>query len=492
VVSSPRDDQARASRPIKLYAFLGVAAVVIIAAVLVITNLQRSNPGESSRAPVQPAAGNTTKAPDTATLQSRYRELRRTAEDSNDPNDWFALGVWCEEHTFPDPDRSVKIFKHIVHTLDADHEQARNKLGYSRYTGEIEKYAKVKWLTAEEMAAVRSVERKARVHRERLESDPWYRAAQGIVEELKRDPDLMKFDLEFTRYKPFLIAKQKRNPETDAFKNRILGEMLQAAARDFAETFKDLGLKPLDQVKFKGKASVLPIVYFEDKISFERYHLAKGQEIPKGMAAYFMPSTNRIVCFEDRDSQGAERQNINKLVHELVHQLVWFYTPSRARCQFHFFQEGIAEFFSGTTRKAITNADGKRSYEYTFRGKLIERMKHLKHCKQSHWFTFADLMRIQTKIDLDAESKRRAGEDEQQRASCGALFYAEAWSLFYFLWHHKDGMYRKNLIKYVGMELDGQTGLRHFRKAFEGVNLKHVGNKWRDFVNSSGAFLKDL
>jgi len=491
-VRSPRDDEATSSRPIKLYAFLGVAAVVIIAAVLVIANLGGRDQDGSSPAPAEPAAGQPPAPRDATSLEKRYQELRQAAMSSNDPNQWYTLGEWCEENAYPDANRSAKIYKHIVRRLDADHERARNKLGYRRYTGDIEKYARVKWLTAEEMSKVRSAEKRAREHRERLESDRWYRAAQDIVEELKRDPDLSKFELEFTRYKPFLIAKQKRNPETDAFKNRILGEMLQAAARDFAETFKELGLKPLDEVEFKGKASVLPIVYFEDKISFERYHLAKGQEIPKGMAAYFMPSTNRIVCFEDRESRGAERDNINKLVHELVHQLVWFYTPSRTRCQFHFFQEGIAEFFSDTTRKPITNQNGERSFEYTFRGKLIGRMKHLKHCKQSHWFSFAELMKIETKADLDRECKRKAGEDEQQRASCGALFYAEAWSLFYFLWHHKDGMYRENLIKYVGMELDGQTGLTNFRRAFEGVNLKHVGNMWRSFVNSSGPFLKDL
>jgi len=175
-----------------------------------------------------------------------------------------------------------------------------------------------------------------------------------------------------------------------------------------------------------------------------------------------------------------------------VHQLVWFYTPSRSHCQLHFFQEGIAEFFCGTSRKAYTNDAGERSYHYTFRQKLPQRMKHLKWARQTHWFSYEELLQIPTKMALETASRRKAGEDEDQRASCGALFYAQAWSLFYFLWHHKDGMYRDNLIRYVGMELDGESGLRYFRKAFEGVNLKHVGNKWRDFVNSSGPFLKDI
>ena len=30
------------------------------------------------------------------------------------------------------------------------------------------------------------------------------------------------------------------------------------------------------------------------------------------------------------------------------------------------------------------------------------------------------------------------------------------------------------------------------RKAFEDVDLRDVGNKWRKFVNSSGPFLSDI
>jgi hypothetical protein len=250
-------------------------------------------------------------------------------------------------------------------------------------------------------------------------------------------------------------------------------------------------LKPVEDVAFKGKASVLPIIYFEEKYSFDRYHLEMGQELPKGAAAYFMPSNNRIVYFEGT-GQGSEKFNINKLIHELTHQLVWFYTPSRSRCQLHFFQEGVAEFFSGTTRKRRESNEGELSYDYTFRGKLHGRMKHLKHCKLTNWFTFEELLTIPNKMALDRICRQKAGDDENERARCGSLFYAEAWSLFYFLWHHEDGKYRPKLIRYAGLELEGKTGVRYLRQAFEDVNLKEIGRKWRDFVNSSGPFLKDI
>jgi hypothetical protein len=209
------------------------------------------------------------------------------------------------------------------------------------------------------------------------------------------------------------------------------------------------------------------------------------------MAAYFMPSTNRIVYYEGT-GKGAEKFNIDKLVHEEVHQLVWFYTKPRTHCQLHLFQEGLAEFFAGTTRKGYTNDKGERAYRYTFRGKLQNRMKHLKKARQTHWFEFPELLSIKTKRDLDAAGRRKAGQDENGRASVGALFYAEAWSLIYYLWHHKDGKYRQKLIEYAGLEFQGKTGIKYFRKVFGDDELREIGAGWRNFVNSSGEFLKDV
>ncbi|MBN2491842.1 MAG: hypothetical protein JXQ29_13430 [Planctomycetes bacterium] len=482
--------------PIKLLVLLGAVAVVGIVAVVILVNRGGATPPQSESGTLAADAGAAPPAErpkaDPAALRARYDELRTTALASGHADDWFALAAWCEDQGYEaDQNRAEKLYKYIIHQVDPDHAGARRKLGYTRYEGELEKYAELKWLTDAEMKLVREAEEKARRHADRLDADPWYKAAESLVMEMRADKYLRPFDFEFTRYQPFLIAKQKMNPSTDAFKARILGEMLQAAAADFAETFKELGLKPLAEVQFRGAASVLPIVYFEDRLSFDRYHLSMGQEIPKGAAAYFMPSTNRIVYFEG-EGEGSEKFNLNKMVHELVHQLVWFYTPSRTHCQLHFFQEGIAEFFSGTSRKAYTNEGGERSYEYTFREKLPQRMKHLKWAKQNHWFPYEELLQIPDKRALDAACQRKAGENEDERAACGALFYAQAWSLFYFLWHHKDGEYRPNLCRYVGLELDGKTGLRYFREAFDGVNLREVGRQWRVFVNSTGPFLGDV
>ena len=122
--------------------------------------------------------------------------------------------------------------------------------------------------------------------------------------------------------------------------------MLQAAAKDFRTTLKSLDLKPLDEVAQRGKPSVLPIIFFEERYTFEKYHLEMGQKIRVGTAAYFMPGNNRIVYFEG-EGKGSEQFNLNKMVHELVHQMIWFYTPKRTHCKLHWFQEGIAEFFSG-------------------------------------------------------------------------------------------------------------------------------------------------
>ncbi len=484
-------------------ALLLVATVVGVVAVAVIAFLllkdsggpeEKDLAGGVRTSKTEEASAGTEKEPvNTGELPHHYAKLRKAAEASGSARDWYDLACWCDENGYRSDKRlAEKLYKRILRKIDTNHPGARKKLGYTLYDGDIEKYRKLKWLKAEDLERVREIERERDKHGELLKSDPWYQASEVLIDELKKDKHLSKFDLEFTRYRPFLIAKQRKNPSTDAFKIRILGEMLQAAAVDFVKVFsKDLGLKPLDNVEFKGKASVLPIIYFEDKYSFERYHLDQGQKIPEGAAAYFMPSNNRIVYYEG-EGQGSEQFNLNKMVHELTHQLVWFYTPSRSRCQLHFFQEGIAEFFAGTSRKSYTNKDGERSYHYTFRGKLKSRMKHLKHARITHWFTFADLMQTPDKFAMDRLCKKKAGDDKRKQRQCGSLFYAEAWSLFYFLWHHKDGVYRPNLIKYVGMELEGKTGLRHFRAAFEGVNLREVGRKWRTFVNSSGPFLEDI
>jgi len=490
----PRETRGRS--PAVLLAVVGVALVLVVVILLLrdsSTPTGNAPSGGSRTRTADNSSGETTSEPvSPSERRKEYTELRKAAKASGSARDWFKLACWCEETGYQTEEkRAEKLFKYIIRKIDSDHPGTRKKLGYTLYDGEIEKFKKLKWLDPEELKTVREIEKRKKIHEEMLGADPWYQASEKLIEELKNDKHLKKFNLEFTRYKPFVIAKQRKNPSTDAFKHRVLGEMLQAAAADFVKAFaKDLGLKPLDQVKFKGKASVLPIIYFENKFSFDNYHMEMGQKIPEGAAAYFMPSNNRIVYYEG-EGKGSEQFNLNKLVHELTHQLVWFYTPSRTRCQLHFFQEGIAEFFSGTSRKPYTNEQGKRSYHYTFRGKLRGRMKHLKFADINHWFDFAELMQVHNKMAMHRLSKKKAGDDRKKQLSCQSLFYAEAWSLFYFLWHHKDGVYRKNLIKYTGLELEGKTGLRHFRAAFEGVNLREVGRKWRIFINSSGKFLSD-
>lgn len=483
-------------RPSARLSIPATALGLVLTAALVVScgdGGKRGKSGEAERRDSAKGSATAAQEPVSAKeLAGNYAKLRKAAEASKAADDWFALAAWCDESGYQaEQNRARKLYRYIVFKVDADHAGARKKLGYVFYDGPIEKYARLKWLKAEDLRKVRALEAKEQKHRAALESDPWYQASEKIIRHLSGDKELAGFEFEFKRYPPFLIAKQKKNPETDAYKIRMLGEMLQAAAGDFVTTFKSLGLKSLSEVEFKGRLSVLPIIYFESKISFERYHLAKGQEVPKGMAAYFMPSTNRIVYYEGT-GKGAEKFNIDKLVHEEVHQLVWFYTPSRSHCQLHLFQEGIAEFFAGTSRKSYTNDQGGRSYHYTFQGKLKQRMKHLKQARQTHWFSYEDLLQIRTKADLDRVCRKKAGEDEGARASCGALFYAEAWSLIYYLWHHKDGVYRNKLIEYAGLEFEGKTGIRYFRKVFGDDELRKIGVEWRKFVNSSGPFLKDV
>ncbi len=421
-----------------------------------------------------------------------YQSLAAKAKASDSAADWFALGAWCEKTGFKSEEKlAQRIYKRVI-KIDPNHAEARAKLGYTRYTGPIKRFAKLGWLRADELAMAKRAEKERAASASGDLDDPWFAAADEIVEELKADKHLAKFDLVFGRYPPFVIAKERGNRSTDQFKLRTLGEMLQAGAKHFRDTFKGLDLKPLEGVSHEGKLSVLPVIFFEEKYTFEKYHLDMGVEIPQGAAAYFMPANNRIVYYEG--IAESERFAINKMVHELVHQLIWFYTPKRTRCQLHWFQEGIAEFFSGTERKAITNEDGSRSYEYSFQHKLRERMKGLKNAAYDHWFPFEELVRIPTKSALDRLCRKKVGSSDSDsgRAAAGALFYAEAWSLFWFLWNEEGGKYRPALFRYVEMELNGETGLSHFRRAFEDHDIDEIGQKWTDFVNASGKFLKDV
>jgi len=213
----------------------------------------------------------------------------------------------------------------------------------------------------------------------------------------------------------------------------------------------------------------IPVVFLRNKRSYQQYLIGQSGGPSEAVLAHFEPNNGRLVLNADTD--------FTTILHEGTHQLFWHYTRNIDKkdidSRSYWFQEGMAEWFSGA-RRTRNPQTGEWEYEI---GLLQEQrfrsiaflLKSKVRDKPGGALTLPTLLKT-------TYATRRV---EPWKTS---LVYAQGWMFIYFMNYFRVddegvvqidtkekpvvGVYRDRWEKYVGAELNGESGFETFKKVF--------------------------
>jgi hypothetical protein len=214
-------------------------------------------------------------------------------------------------------------------------------------------------------------------------------------------------------------------------------------------------------------STLLKMNVFMNAEEYRRYNKSGGNDFMNEFArAYYTPSEPRFITTYDGGQDENPYQTAQVQCHEATHQLVHFYTWDLTRkalkrdvkwddCRVRpmWAEEGFAEFFSSFTVK-----DGKYSWMQPLGHRLLEIYVLDDVVAAKKWAPFAlkDFFTVSHAGELVQLGELRAGLNVKEREAASNvmsnLFYAEAWSLYYFMWNAEDGgkpKYRDRFVEYL-------------------------------------------
>ena len=199
----------------------------------------------------------------------------------------------------------------------------------------------------------------------------------------------------------------------------------------------------------------IPVLYFRSAEAYQQYLFASQGTMNPNVLAHFEPETGRL-CIHDETGKST-------IMHEGTHQLFWYHGKVKAdfNDQSFWFQEGVAEWFSGHRR--WVDEDGDWAYEL---GLLQEqRIQGIRMLVGR-----GDIYKLEDLITLTF------GDRNNGRVNPG-LVYAQGWMLIYFLNYFDldnagnvridtaatpvEGRYHAVWEKMLGYVLTGKDGAPH-------------------------------
>jgi len=226
--------------------------------------------------------------------------------------------------------------------------------------------------------------------------------------------------------------------------------------------------------------------------AFQEYHAKyKGGPLRDGVAGYFMPTTSWIFLFDDEGTAEKRIFEINKQVHEGVHQLEYWFTRQRNKWRAPFvgqnaISEGIAEYLGAV--------------EMDIHRKL--RFVHLNPTRLNGMQQYAAQIKPRGReypifpIEklVSFESYREATDwvtAERELPGAGVmLLYQQSWAFTYFLHEHEGGKYKEKWVTFFDSVLDRQTGSGMAASVFARIfglrdedDWEALNDEWADFVH---------
>ena len=227
---------------------------------------------------------------------------------------------------------------------------------------------------------------------------------------------------------------------------RLIGNVSEDNLRSIAaqlERFRDVFTKQFEGAALNSPVPTTVIVFKSDSSYGPYKPLFKGR--PADVAGYFQSGydVNYITL-----SLSSEHQQFNPLAmifHESVHLLV----DNKLRASPAWFNEGLAEYFSGLVFMQDKDGGNKQ----VMFGKPIPR--HLVMLRKNK------LLPLATLFEID-----RASPYYNEREKSG-MFYAQSWSLIHYLTHADAGKRQPQLARFLELLSAGVPVSQSFQQAFQ-------------------------
>ncbi len=421
-----------------------------------------------------------------------------------------------------------ELYEEFINGVGFDDEEARKALGYKKFgyvvSNEINPNypyiqaavtaSKKRWFKLpedqEEYDLALKAQKETEAHVERLKNDHKFRAMDSIRSNIKNDEFFKDYNFATRWAEPYMICyssnermseyelmgiedrkeraeKRKELEEKRKKWDIILDEkarLYQQLYAEFTRRYKDrFGLKPLMDpwggrpdidATYRSFVDGCPLVVwiFSDKNSWMEYHnKVKGEGISPGVGGYFHPKTGWIYLY-DEETDGRVFE-INKTVHEGVHQLEHWFNRQRTKWRHPKFAqdwigEGLAEY--------IGSVKINKARDVQFHGINVPRIKGMKQVqsavkekfkKDMPIFPLHQLIQFTTYHQVDMWGGRNW---QLPPGFVRGMFYQQGWAFVHFLHEFENGKYREKFNTFFDnymLRPEGPTeGARCFRQAF--------------------------
>jgi len=411
-------------------------------------------------------------------------------------------------------------------------EEISNRRGYPFLNAVVEFNAR-RWLDDEdEIALAKRAVARMRKHQQLLATDREYRAGDSIRANIATDPMLMDLNYASIWRPPYLICyssheglsdfdllkepdhkKRKQMKEDMAKKRQNWSKVLEEKAAIFKGTYDEwmrryaerFELKPLTDAyggrpDYKVGVRSFPdgvpmcIWIFTDQNAFQQYHIEKkGGPLPPGVAGYFTPQTGWIFLFDDQATKEDRVFEINKQVHEAVHQLEWWFTRQRSKWATsavgqNAISEGIAEYLGSVEMNPY------RKLKFTeveyLRLKMMQGLAKQREARQLEYpiFTIKNLVEFNT---YDQAMDWGAREWNLPRGLVMDILYQQAWAFTYFVHTYKGGKYKESWLEHFDAVLQRETQFGMAQQTFQRAFKIRDEDDWDDLQKEWEAFVKD-
>ena len=380
-----------------------------------------------------------------------------------------------ESNTIEDARFSVTELHEKIVEADPDNAKSRAALGFTKYTGEFERY-KDQWVPLADMPKIQTefdewkAEQAKKQEEAKWTKDAFAKKAAKIRDYFDKKAEKAP-DFEFTYFfdtpevpRPFLFIVQDVQTPSPEQSVAIVAPGIVELRKQFKDEYPE-GTIP----SWSDTDAVVPIVLFKDAKGYEHYgkHVKEHYGAPSNFAAAFYRFTpyedapvntfrGIMFCWPSR----SDKQFYSALFHEATHQIVHNASVDGSMGRTPWLQEGIAEWWSAY--------EGSRHAGYKFglfqdgRFDLVQQAAKLYYEKKKDgegYFTPKRLINISSQ-EFDVWRTRRGGRDSY----FVGLIYAQGWAFLYFCYYYEDEdyegddvakkyPYRKAFLKFMHDEL---------------------------------------
>ena len=347
---------------------------------------------------------------------------------------------------FIDEDKDIKYIQDLIEAVNADvREGPDGKKWLPRDFAKMKDYQGIDSF----------IDKLRTAHEEKLK-DPFFKEADRVFKDtvafLKQKKNLAGYRWVGRVHRPYLFIVERDSAWNETDVARKKGEQLQELIDLFHGEYSDT-------FQLKEIQRPMPIIVFKRLSSYRQYAVGKTLS---GALGHFEHGSERIVL-----SDQAERDT---MFHEGTHQLMTYHTKGDTIANFlsrsYWFQEGLAEYFGGTSVYTDKETKKLRFQLGVLQGGRLEYWRQ----NEQHAYKLWDLIGL-TFFDR----QKNISEGKQNK---NLMVYSQGWLLVYFLYNFRvdgndvvqisekpNGKYKQAFLNYMKMELDGKSGRDYFLKA---------------------------